>query len=286
MLTFMVALQCEAKPLIDLFKLKKVFSKPFDFYCSEQADGNTIELVVSGIGALAMSCAVGWVGGQPLPTNRKAGVSQRVWLNIGTAGHASRSLGDVVLVHGAGDEVQQRCHYPSLVAKWAGQTEAVLSVSAPSNVYPGGAAVDMEAFAFFNAALRLSDSELVQSLKVISDNETSGVEGLNAQKLTDFIAMNMNSITSFSSSLAELASTVFADRYKNQLELPPLSHLRGTHSQRLQVQDLIVKLRALSSQKTFNVDALSIEIKASSDLKAVTQLLRVQLNAITPSLAG
>jgi len=52
------------------------------------------------------------------------------------------------LVHGVGDEVLQRSHYPALVAKWNGATDAVLSVSAPNSEYPGGAAVDMEAYAF------------------------------------------------------------------------------------------------------------------------------------------
>ena len=142
MLTIMVALHCEAKPFIDAYRLKKVDSKPFDHYQNIDYEGLNIDLVVSGIGALAMASAVGWIGAKGVSDNVK-GQSQRIWVNLGTAGHISQPLSSLLLVHGVGDEVQQKCHYPPLVARWHGVSESVLSVSSPCTQYPDGAAVDM-----------------------------------------------------------------------------------------------------------------------------------------------
>ena len=267
-LTIMVALHCEAKPIIDAYKLKKSHSKPFDHYQGLGGDELKVELVVSGIGALAMAAAVGWVGA--VEPNVK-----RVWLNVGTAGHATRSLGEVVLIHGAGDEVLQRCHYPALIAKWPGETDAVLSVSAPSNDYPSGAAVDMEAYAFFNVALRFSDSELVQSIKVISDNRVSGIEHLNAAKLTEFVSSRKQEIMNFINALMMLVRPEFTLNY----DLQNLFELRGTHSQRQQVTQLLKKLQVMDA-----LDVVSGGLTSCRDLAQVLRLLQSELAGIAPSL--
>ena len=269
MLTIMVALHCEAKPIIDTYRLKKVCSKPFDHYMSNANEELAIELVVTGIGALAMATAVGWVGAA---TN----VAQRIWLNLGTAGHATRELGELVLIHGVGDEVLQRSHYPSLVAKWSGATDAVLSVSAPCTEYPGGAAVDMEAYAFFNSALRFSNSEAVQSMKVISDNQESGIEHLNAARLTGLIAANLDSIKGYIDALG----LIVLPSFKVSFELDRIFQLRGTYSQRQQVRELLQMLQVMGrlesiSDKLFNCDSL----------KEALVILRAEHSLTVPSLS-
>ena len=264
----MVALHCEAKPIIDEYGLKKACSKPYDHYINNTSSSQPIELVVTGIGALAMATAVGWVGAQTHS-------SQRIWLNVGTAGHAERKLGESVLVHGVGDEVLQRSHYPALVAKWNGSTDAVLSVSAPSTEYPGGAAVDMEAYAFFNSALRFSDSELVQSIKVISDNEESGIEHLDAVKLTEFISQSMGSIKAYIEELLLIVPNVFNVNF----DIDRVLQLRGTHSQRLQVQELIQKLQVMEK-----LSGIFEQLIACNNLKAVLVILRNELDLAIPSI--
>jgi len=57
-MTIMVALNCEAKPLVDLYGLKKVNASPFARYA---ADHHDTEIVITGIGGIAMATAVGWV---------------------------------------------------------------------------------------------------------------------------------------------------------------------------------------------------------------------------------
>lgn len=265
----MVALHCEAKPIIDAYQLKKVCSKPFDHYMGNSNDAQKIELIVTGIGALAMATAVGWVGAIEH-------ASQRVWLNVGTAGHASRELGELVLIHGVGDEVLQRSHYPAFVAKWNGPTDAVLSVSAPSTEYPGGAAVDMEAYAFFNSALRFSDSELVQSMKAISDNQESGIEHLNAAKLTEFINANVSSIKEYIKALL----LIVPDSFTMNFDIDRILQLRGTHSERLQVRELAQNLQVMN-----RLDEIAATLFSCENLKMVLKALRDELNLAIPSLA-
>ena len=272
MLTFVVALHCEAKPIIDGYKLKKVADKPFDLYRVDQ-DGDQIELVITGIGALSVASAVGWVAGRDCSMSE-----QRVWLNVGTAGHANRDLGNIVLAHGVGDEVQQRSHYPPLVAKWQGKTDAILSVSAPTSNYPLGAAVDMEAYAFFNVAIRFSDSELVQSLKVISDNEQSSIEHLNAKKLTELVQQNINQIQLFAQSLNSIKPQ------KLNVNYALLSHLTGTHSQRLQAHELLARVSALVSDSDFKIKDLKESLEMLSQLKEALPVLRDCVDSITPSM--
>ena len=169
----------------------------------------------------------------------------------------------------------QRCHYPALIAKWSGETDAVLSVSVPSNDYPGGAAVDMEAYAFFNAALRFSDSELVQSLKVISDNRVSGIEHLNAAKLTELVSSGKQEIINFINALMLLVRADFTLDY----DLQGLFELRGTHSQRQQVTQLLKKLQVMDA-----LDVVSSGLTGCRDLAQVLQLLQSALAGVAPSL--
>jgi len=257
--------------------LDKLLSKPENIAkLGEENYGAAIDMLLKKLKILLKGAikhqnhmlAVGWVGA--LRTNQDC-----AWLNIGTSGHASRELGELVLIHGVGDEVQQRSHYPSLVAKWSGQTDAVLSVSTPSDDYPEGAAVDMEAYAFFNSALRFSDSELVQSLKVVSDNRLSGIEELNAAKLTRYMSSNCLEVIAFAKSLISLIRPKYSIAYDTQ----SLFELRGTHSQRLQVTQLLQKLQVMNC-----VNSIDDELTQCKDLSGVLTCLKKALTAAMPSL--
>jgi len=78
------ALNCEAKGIIDLFKLKKHSDKPFttfkgdaEFTLEDNAVARVpITVLVSGIGALNMATAAGWLGAK-LANN----AGHAIWLN-------------------------------------------------------------------------------------------------------------------------------------------------------------------------------------------------------------
>ena len=261
-LTFMIALHCEAKPWIDHFRLKKESAQPFDLYRSAEMD-----LVITGIGAMSMATAVGWIGAQ--------NDCQRIWLNLGTAGHADRPLGDIVRVHGCAASIEGRAHYPPLTAKWSGETDAVLSVNSPSNDYPGGAMVDMEAAAFFNAALRFSSAELVQSIKVISDNQHSGFENLDAPKITALMQPHLDAVNQFAERLHKLA--IVAD---SGASVSSLDEIQGTHSQRRQLSELLHKLNVLG----LNDEVKALDMDDNASMKSVLTSLNSLLESTIPVL--
>ena len=270
MLTFVLALHCEAKPIIDFYKLKKVDARPFDLYRGE-SNGVLIELLVSGIGALSVASAVAWLAGFSVQQE-----VHRLWINVGTAGHEDREVGSLILVHGVGDEVLQRSHYPPLITKWAGQTDAVLSVSAPTSTYPCGAAVDMEAYAFFSIAIRFSDSELVQSLKVISDNSEHGIEHLDAKKITKLISEHTIEIDRFAKSL------LLVSPQKHEVDCTVLERFSGTHSQHQQAKEMLLKINTAGSEQ--DVESVAQSLLGLSRLKEVLPVLRTIVDSITPSI--
>ncbi|MFT6006694.1 MAG: nucleoside phosphorylase [Pseudoalteromonas tetraodonis] len=266
MISFLLALNSEAKPLVDFYRLKKTEQGPFAHFVSPD-NSVEVELLVAGIGALSMAAGVAWLAG-------KSPMRNRVWLNLGVAGHADMALGQIALVHGSADSTQSRAHYPPQVAKWAQSTAACLSFNAPCTDYPGDALVDMEAHAFFNTAIKFSSSEIVQSLKVVSDNRDSNIEELNASKITGLISPHIETIVAYAKALQTLAMRDLV--LYNKVEFPQfewLDSLRATHSQRRQVTDLM--------RKAFVLDTLNDNVlKGLSACSHVSEVLS-QLNELT-----
>lgn len=229
-LTIAVALNCEAKPWIDSYGLKKTADRPFAYYSNSSA---TIELVVSGIGALAMSTAVGWLAGMDQ-------CRHRVWLNLGIAGHGQREIGQLLRVHSVIDAIDSRQYYLSQTARWSGEIDALMSVNAPSNSYPEKAMIDMEGFAFFKSASMFSSSEFIASLKVISDNSNHNADQLNANKISQLMLENKHTVLEFCDGLIELAEAVLTKSSDQMLE-SHFDNLKMSFSQRQRLQRLLDK---------------------------------------------
>lgn len=260
----LAALGCEVRPWIDAHRLKPVCHKPFDHYQSEFLD-----IIVTGIGAQSMATAVGWIGAQT--------AGPCVWLNLGIAGHATRDLGELFLVHGCASSEEGRAHYPPLVAKWSGCTDALLSVVKPSSDYPLGAAVDMEAAAFFAAANRFAPSELVQSVKVVSDNREIGVEQLNAKRISELMVPHREVIDEFVYQLQGIAESSIP-----LIGPKRFSEVRATVSQARQIDQLEQRLCTLNMERELDGLASQAELPAKA---LIRELTKISLAAI-PQLAG
>jgi len=265
-ITIVAALSCEVKPIVDALRLVKQCDKPFTVF-NGKFGSETIEVLVSGIGASAMATAVGWMGGQrPL--------SERVWLNVGTAGHGSANLGSSFRVHASRDIFSERKHYPAMVAKSVFATDEILSVSAPTNEYPDRGAIDMEAYAFFSAAYKFCSAELAESIKVVSDNPNNDVSNLNAAKISALMEAHVDPMLDFGNALLALLPL---NVQSANLDLPEL-HL--THSQRQQVITLIAKLTALNA-----IDSdLALAATGVRDSHELLSLLNSTLVAIEPQI--
>lgn len=266
MISIVAALSSEVKGLIDHLSLRHQTSKPFAYYNHPDSE---VEVLVSGIGANAMSTAVGWLAG--------ARPCDRLWINFGIAGHLSFNVGELVLVHGCADALDGHAHYPPmLLAGEIAHSAACLSIAQASTDYPADALLDMEAHSFFSSACRFSSSEFVQSLKVVSDNQSSGLEGLNAKRVQELAVPHTQALLRFAMGLEKL-------RRASQITLQhgvDLSQLRATHSQAQQAEQLLQKALVLNVLD----DALQQQIYQSADIKQVLGILTQATQMHAPSI--
>ena len=270
-LNFVTALSCEAKPLIDHYGLVKQASAAFPYFFKPACEQHRykINLLVSGIGMQAMATACGWLAGM-------VASAPAVWLNVGTAGHATLALGEIVRVVSVTQSDTDSAHFPPLVAKWSGVNAPLISSAAPVLQYPEELLVDMEASAFFTAAKRFASAELVQSLKVVSDNKKNSIEQLNAAKLSAFVASKMNSIDVFGRALVELAATESTVAHTSLLA----HNLHCTHSQAQQFKDLANKLINLQME----LQDINCIIEQAASMKVLLQELRRHQETTIPDL--
>src|SRR4029077_10756350 len=104
MLRFVVALQAEARPLVERFGMVAVSESPFPVYRGEEG-----WLIVSGHGKAASAAATAYLH------LAAGGALGRAWLNVGLGGHGRRTLGDGVLAHKITDAASGASWYPELV---------------------------------------------------------------------------------------------------------------------------------------------------------------------------
>ena len=272
-INIVTALNCEAKPLIDYYRLSKVNKKPFDFYTGQvnpvSKQSVEMNLIVGGIGQLNTAMACGWLAAQ-------SGLDRTIWLNVGIAGHKDSKVGRILRVCNVNDPITGFNHYPALTAKWNDDVSALMTSALPLSEYPEATLVDMEATAFFTAAGSCASSELVQSLKVVSDNQEESLERLNASLISQLIAAQIEKIVGFINEMIKLFPVQSTFYESSKL----IEHLHCTVSQRQQFIELTEKLQSLKAFSKLFQD----EIKQADSMKLVLQKLKQELTSIKPSL--
>ena len=167
------ALPAEAKPIAARFRLKR--AQPDQGYPIYRR--GPVALAVTGPGKVdsaAATAMLGALGGQG---------TRAIWVNLGIAGHAERSVGEVLLASSVRDGGSGRLWRPILPRATSCPSDALLTLDRPDLVYEHEGMVDMEASGFFPVACRFSDHALVQVLKVISDNRERTAHGLGAKQV-------------------------------------------------------------------------------------------------------
>jgi hypothetical protein len=172
------ALACEAKPLIAHFKLKKnIQYRPFAIYSNDQYC-----LTVAGVGKVAVAAAVAYTLALLAKDNNP------ILINIGIAGHRDLPVASIRLADKIIDGDNGRCFYPSLIYKAPCQTTSVTTVSCPDTDYFNDGLIDMEVSAFYQTAVNFTGAELVQCLKIVSDNEQMPADKIKPNKVSELIS--------------------------------------------------------------------------------------------------
>lgn len=233
MIHIVTALMAEARPIIDRLGLRAAPQSPFRTFVGEE-----IELVVSGIGASAAATAVGYAAGG-------SGRGSDAWLNVGIAGHRDAEPSLAGLAHKVVDTSSGRRWYPPAAFDPPCPGFEVRTVSEVERVFEDDALYDMEAAGFYAAAIRFATSELVQVLKVVSDNRQQAPERLTARSVAALVESRLPEIESLLEALRELSDCV-------ALRLQPPGHLATflearhfTVSQKRQLERLLRRREAL-----------------------------------------
>lgn len=197
MLFFVTSYYLEAKPIIEYFQLKKFnYETAFPLYRNDN-----FALIISGQGKSAVQCAVCYLSG----LMKKKGA----WLNVGIAGASHLPIGHSVLVSKIIDAHSKEIYYPTFLERYSCAYIPVITVEKPEILYANDDCVyDMEASAFFKAALFFSTSELIHCFKVISDNRENPFQ---KEIVPHLIKESLPQIERVASSLLNVSQTIVQD---------------------------------------------------------------------------
>lgn len=259
------ALHCEAKPLIDFYRLKKTNQKlPFDHFSTEN-----IDLIISGIGPLNSASAVSWFLGRI-----ESHDAEILILNIGVAGHQSAEIGQLFSACKIGSELDSKAFYPIQWFKHNIELCCLKTGIKAVTKYSQNNLHDMEAYGFFHAASQFLSAEWIHSLKVVSDNSKQTFINDKAH-ISQLIAHQIEKIDQFIKACgSEVIKPGLVSVAINSKNIVGNTHF--TQSQKLQLKKYL---------NSFNVQNLSYKlsqenISANQILSEMKQQLFDQGNKI------
>lgn len=209
--------------------------------------------MVSGTGALASSSAVGYLAGRceghdELGHWRGSHREAVGWINVGIAGHREHPLGSARLASKVVDSSSGRTWYPPLVIEPPCPSGVVLTVDDVEHAPVGDALYEMEAAGFCSAATRFATAELVQVLKVVSDNRSSPPERLTARAVEELIEAALPALEALVEGTRGLAAEVAARLQSPEPLESFLTRWHFTVTQRRQLERLLRRLAALGEE--------------------------------------
>ena len=266
-INYITATELEAKALVEFYKATNLKSKPFAVYQACEPDV-TINILVTGIGALNAHAAVAWFAGFN-------GAVSGCWINLGIAGHQSLPVGTAVLVSQINGPLLAQAFYPTVIAKWSGHFSSLTTLDAPSDLY-NNTLFDMEASGVCAAAQRFTSREWIQVIKVVSDNQAKPHGEFKKSQVVELVRDELATINTYVRAVAQLAVNTKGDSALG-VSIPSLP-FKTSHSQNRIINEAVSKLHRVGS---WDEEQLS-RVLACSDAKAAIKALNSQLDALVP----
>ena len=226
MLIWVSALHCEAKPVIDFYRLKKSHDdNAFDLY-----RGDNMACIISGTGKVASSAACAWIAA------RYQDQASIAWINLGIAGAAQHDLGRLFSLHQIIDADDGHRYYPAPAIKGELEGNVCMTLSKPSEDYREDCLFDMEASGFMYASLRFSSAELIKSFKIVSDNRREST-GKNRQGVSNLVHQHIDLIDQQARALTALNDEIarLSPGLEHWHQLTTMAHFSQTQKNRLRV---------------------------------------------------
>ena len=263
MLYIVCALHCEAKPLIDFYHLSAEPDAKFPVFSNEQ-----IKLIISGIGKVSSAVAMGYLYASGNENNYVA------WLNVGIAGHKNFPLGSLLNINKVSDAATEINYYPTRLPNINVTSASAVTVDKPAEIYEGSSVWDMEASAFMATATRFTVNELIQVLKVVSDNQDHHVDNVDKSLVKKLIEQNIPEIHEVVIALQNQLEEFKAVYGEDELFKQCLQHCHFSQYQKKSLQRLLQRWRI------FNVDANFQLLQQFKDSQAVIEFLQFELEKI------
>ena len=195
---WVIALEPEAKPLIDLFDLRPLSNNlNFPVYINPKS-GHA--LVISGIGSSKAAAAATYL---KMLFNVQRYVA---WINIGIAGFYEEPIGQLFQAIKVYDTARKTSYFPGFRLSKIVKCQTLHTVAQPETKYSEAVLFDMEASGFCEIASMFSCNELVFVLKIVSDTPKSPMSLVSREAITQLIYQNKNKLREIISRIETLVN--------------------------------------------------------------------------------
>jgi len=264
-MNFIVALQAEARPLIDKFKLQK----STDFKTFRIFHNTKHRLIVSGIGQIQAAAATGFLLGL-LKDKTEA------LLNVGLAGHGKLAMGTPFLANRLEYKDEDSVYFPPPVLKLATDYSLLQTLDSPEYEYPKPVGYDMEAHAIYSVASKSITREMIQVLKIVSDNPSHPLDQFDAERAVELISAQTPLIEKISEQMESLSNEIINDQDLQALVEEIQSMHRFTQTETHQIERDIQRAACLGLEAN---DILSLA-RSSANGKSTISSLRREIKKI------
>jgi adenosylhomocysteine nucleosidase len=232
-MNFVVAFKGEAQPLIDFYQLAKVEDTPYPLFRNHQHS-----LIISGLGrdrAVSATTALHQV------TN-KANLG---WMNLGISGHGSLGFGEAFIAGKITDDSSIESFYPPQIFEHTFAVSCLQTCSRPCSNYQPDLGYDMEAHAFYRTACRFSIRELVQVIKIVSDNPDHDLNQVNPKQVPAMIETRLKEIDDLVNQIDTASLAMQSDAEVSEIiqKIQSVHSFSVTHTH--QLHDLLLQAQSL-----------------------------------------
>lgn len=260
-MNFVVAFKGEALPLIDFYRMEKRVHSAHSVFQNEHH-----KLILSGPGRKNAISATETLF-------QMNDLKNQGWINVGVAGHGSLAVGESFLCGKVLDDSSAECFYPPQIFEHSFGVSSLTTCSKPSSNYQIDMGFDMEAHAFYKTASKFSIRELVQVIKIVSDNPDYDLNQVNPKGVPAMIERHLEEIDVLVKQIDTASLTMQSDDEVDKIceKIKSMHSFSVTH--RHQLHDLLRQAKNLGVDLDEIEGIISKASIARDAMKEVTHFL-------------
>ncbi len=263
MIRFIVATFSEAKPIIDIFNLKK--NHNFDKF--SVFDSKSISLTISKIGKISSALAVFYT------FYEMKSKKNDIWINFGLCGHKDHKIGEIFLVNKLYDNSSSKIFYP-FIPDFNFNSISCITLDQKKNNYTKSLH-EMESSGFFEATSKFSSKESIYILKIVSDNKDTSIDFTSKKQIYDIIKKHSSILENFCKHLLHMQTKFLEneDEVYEKESLKVFQKITFTYTEKKQMKSLL-KLYFLKNRK-FKSNLLDFKKNGSYNIQQLKKYLSI-----------